>query len=129
VRPRGQCRRCPRNCKRRAEVHGCHWGREVPLGGVPRWGAWQDLGGVSAGRSLSCASARPRPATQRGLGSMSLATETTPAARIVHSLPAAAPQPAEPAYQVIRRNGGVSPFDQSKIAVALTKAFLAVERQ
>jgi ribonucleoside-diphosphate reductase alpha chain len=58
---------------------------------------------------------------------MSLATETTPAARIVHSLPAAAPQPAEPAYQVIRRNGAVSPFDQSKIAVALIKAFLAVE--
>lgn len=34
---------------------------------------------------------------------------------------------SEPAYQVIRRNGSVSPFDSSKIAVALTKAFLAVE--
>ncbi len=34
---------------------------------------------------------------------------------------------AEPAYQVIRRNGAVTPFDSSKIAVALTKAFLAVE--
>jgi ribonucleoside-diphosphate reductase alpha chain len=32
-----------------------------------------------------------------------------------------------PAYQVIRRNGAVTPFDQSKITVALTKAFLAVE--
>ncbi|MCK0198631.1 ribonucleoside-diphosphate reductase subunit alpha [Ancylobacter sp. 6x-1] len=31
------------------------------------------------------------------------------------------------AYQVIRRNGAVTPFDASKIAVALTKAFLAVE--
>lgn len=35
--------------------------------------------------------------------------------------------PAEPGYKVIRRNGGVTPFDPSKIAVALTKAFLAVE--
>ncbi|MGL4966340.1 MAG: ribonucleoside-diphosphate reductase subunit alpha [Inquilinus sp.] len=34
---------------------------------------------------------------------------------------------AEPAYQVIRRNGAVTPFDESKISVALTKAFLAVE--
>ncbi|MEH6952131.1 ribonucleoside-diphosphate reductase subunit alpha [Nitrobacter sp. NHB1] len=58
---------------------------------------------------------------------MSLATEAT--ARAVRpSLPAAiAMPPSEPAYQVIRRNGSVSPFDSSKIAVALTKAFLAVE--
>ena len=34
---------------------------------------------------------------------------------------------AEPGYRVIRRNGGVTPFDPTKIAVALTKAFLAVE--
>ncbi|MBS7554262.1 ribonucleoside-diphosphate reductase subunit alpha [Ancylobacter dichloromethanicus] len=34
---------------------------------------------------------------------------------------------ATPGYQVIRRNGAVTPFDASKIAVALTKAFLAVE--
>jgi ribonucleoside-diphosphate reductase alpha chain len=32
-----------------------------------------------------------------------------------------------PDYQVIRRNGGITRFDPSKIAVALTKAFLAVE--
>ncbi|WP_026381733.1 ribonucleoside-diphosphate reductase subunit alpha [Afifella pfennigii] len=32
-----------------------------------------------------------------------------------------------PGYQVIRRNGAVTPFDAAKIAVALTKAFLAVE--
>jgi ribonucleoside-diphosphate reductase alpha chain len=32
-----------------------------------------------------------------------------------------------PAYQVIRRNGSVTPFDASKITVAVTKAFLAVE--
>ncbi len=30
-------------------------------------------------------------------------------------------------YQVIRRNGKLTSFDQSKIAVAMTKAFLAVE--
>ncbi len=34
---------------------------------------------------------------------------------------------SEPGYLVIRRNGSVTPFDASKIAVALTKAFLAVE--
>ncbi|MGD9803349.1 MAG: ribonucleoside-diphosphate reductase subunit alpha [Hyphomicrobiaceae bacterium] len=34
---------------------------------------------------------------------------------------------ATPAYQVIRRNGSVTPFDASKITVAVTKAFLAVE--
>lgn len=33
----------------------------------------------------------------------------------------------EPGYSLIKRNGGTVPFDQSKIAVALTKAFLAVE--
>lgn len=35
--------------------------------------------------------------------------------------------PTEPAMQIIRRNGTVSPFDFAKIAVAMTKAFLAVE--
>ena len=34
---------------------------------------------------------------------------------------------AEPGWRVIRRNGAVTPFDPDKIAVALTKAFLAVE--
>lgn len=33
----------------------------------------------------------------------------------------------EPSYQVIRRNGWVTAFDATKIVVALTKAFLAVE--
>jgi len=46
----------------------------------------------------------------------------------VHVQPPAR-QPAEPGYQVIRRNGSVTPFDATKIAVALTKAFLAVEGQ
>ena len=31
------------------------------------------------------------------------------------------------AYQVIRRNGAIVPFDASKISIAMTKAFLAVE--
>lgn len=35
--------------------------------------------------------------------------------------------PSEPGHQVIRRNGTVTPFEASKISVALTKAFLAVE--
>ncbi|MGS1095516.1 ribonucleoside-diphosphate reductase subunit alpha [Aquamicrobium terrae] len=35
--------------------------------------------------------------------------------------------PAEPGYRIIRRNGSVTPFDPTKITVALTKAFLAVE--
>ncbi|KQW77609.1 ribonucleotide-diphosphate reductase subunit alpha [Devosia sp. Root413D1] len=32
-----------------------------------------------------------------------------------------------PGFSLLKRNGGTVPFDQSKIAVALTKAFLAVE--
>ncbi|WP_027555272.1 ribonucleoside-diphosphate reductase subunit alpha [Bradyrhizobium sp. Cp5.3] len=35
--------------------------------------------------------------------------------------------PSEPAMQIIRRNGKVTQFDSAKIAVAMTKAFLAVE--
>jgi len=35
--------------------------------------------------------------------------------------------PSAPAFHVIRRNGSVSPFEAGKIAVAMTKAFLAVE--
>ncbi len=43
------------------------------------------------------------------------------------TVPAPIATPAAPGFQVIRRNGSVSPFDRSKIAVAMTKAFLAVE--
>ena len=32
-----------------------------------------------------------------------------------------------PAYQIVRRNGSVTPFDARKISLALTKAFLGVE--
>jgi len=35
--------------------------------------------------------------------------------------------PHEPGLSLIKRHGGTVPFDQSKIAVALTRAFLAVE--
>ena len=35
--------------------------------------------------------------------------------------------PGEKKYRVMRRNGKITPFDSSKIYVALTKAFLAVE--
>jgi ribonucleoside-diphosphate reductase alpha chain len=34
---------------------------------------------------------------------------------------------AQSGYSVIRRNGKVTDFDSNKIAVAITKAFLAVE--
>ncbi|WP_243374666.1 ribonucleoside-diphosphate reductase subunit alpha [Microvirga solisilvae] len=52
-----------------------------------------------------------------------------------HAAPAALPvspatpktSRAEPSYQIIRRNGAVTPFDASKIGVALAKAFLGVE--
>ena len=36
-------------------------------------------------------------------------------------------QQRHPGLQVIRRNGSFSPFDISKISVAITKVFVAVE--
>jgi ribonucleoside-diphosphate reductase alpha chain len=44
-----------------------------------------------------------------------------------HAAQLASHTAAEPGYQVIRRNGAVTPFDGNKISTALTKAFLAVE--
>lgn len=41
--------------------------------------------------------------------------------------PARSSLSAEPGYSLIKRNGALSPFDASKISVALTKAFIAVE--
>jgi ribonucleoside-diphosphate reductase alpha chain len=41
--------------------------------------------------------------------------------------PAFLPPAKDAAFQVIRRNGSLSSFDASKISVAITKAFLAVE--
>jgi len=45
------------------------------------------------------------------------------------SVAAAAEHPVQSSreYRIIRRNGSVTPFDASKIGVALTKAFLSVE--
>ncbi len=60
---------------------------------------------------------------------MSLALETVRSPGPIAPSPtvSAAGAAAQPDYQVIRRNGVVTAFDASKIAVALTKAFLAVE--
>ncbi|NEW88780.1 ribonucleoside-diphosphate reductase subunit alpha [Rhodopseudomonas sp. WA056] len=63
---------------------------------------------------------------------MSVGTEAAHTARRAPLSPLASADVAagaahETSYQVIRRSGEVSPFDASKIAVALTKAFLAVE--
>src|SRR5262245_24149059 len=61
---------------------------------------------------------------------MSAALEAKPAhlTRESSSGPPAVPTPAAiPGLLVIRRNGGVTPFDARKITVAMTKAFLAVE--
>ena len=59
--------------------------------------------------------------------STQFATEVASSSPIQFSSPSRPHTGAEPGYRVIRRNGAVSPFDPSKIAVALTKAFLAVE--
>ena len=61
--------------------------------------------------------------------SLSLDREAAKSAPLFQFRPetlAAAPA-NEPPYQIIRRNGTVSPFDAGKISVAMTKAFLAVE--
>ncbi|MBN9217392.1 MAG: ribonucleoside-diphosphate reductase subunit alpha [Mesorhizobium sp.] len=54
-------------------------------------------------------------------------THTNGTERVPFPIIDTATQPSQPGYQVIRRNGSVTPFDATKIAVALTKAFLAVE--
>jgi len=75
------------------------------------------------------ASARPARST-KGL-TMPLSTDIISAnpGALPPSLAAAPTIAAQstPGFQVIRRNGTVSPFDKTKIAVAMTKAFLAVE--
>jgi len=58
---------------------------------------------------------------------MSLSIEADRPAGRLPPVSQATTAPASPGYQVIRRNGGVTPFDASKISIALTKAFLAVE--
>ena len=65
---------------------------------------------------------------------LSLDRDITKSAPLIQLRPEslAVPTPApvfvsEPPLQIIRRNGMVSPFDASKISIAMTKAFLAVE--
>ena len=59
--------------------------------------------------------------------SLSLDREAS-AVPFIHLRPESLAAPsAQPPMQVIRRNGTVSKFDASKISVAMTKAFLAVE--
>ncbi|MGB5833145.1 MAG: ATP cone domain-containing protein, partial [Thiohalocapsa sp.] len=71
---------------------------------------------ASASASTSVAAVDPQPNATSSVGS--------PAAGAV-STEIAAHQPGK--VQVIRRNGKVTHFDQNKIKVAMTKAFLAVE--
>jgi ribonucleoside-diphosphate reductase alpha chain len=60
---------------------------------------------------------------------MSSSLHTDHAAPAALAIPSVNIRPggSEPGYQIIRRNGGVTSFDPTKISVALTKAFLAVE--
>ncbi|MEC5400138.1 ribonucleoside-diphosphate reductase subunit alpha [Uliginosibacterium sp. H1] len=61
---------------------------------------------------------------------MQLATESSVSPFIPGTTPAASsgtPAGAIADYHIIRRNGAVVPFEPNKIAVAMTKAFLAVE--
>ena len=60
--------------------------------------------------------------------SLSLDREASHAAPFIQLRPESSAAPnAQLPMQVIRRNGTVSKFDASKISVAMTKAFLAVE--
>ena len=58
---------------------------------------------------------------------MSVSLKTVDGAFSPANSPVSQPKAGEPGFQVIRRNGSVASFDASKILVALTKAFLAVE--
>ncbi|MGV6876364.1 ribonucleoside-diphosphate reductase subunit alpha [Pseudochelatococcus sp. B33] len=64
---------------------------------------------------------------------MSLSPDHPAASSLAGAVTPGAARAAQPAgagalaFSVIRRNGALSPFDSSKISVAVTKAFLAVE--
>ncbi len=53
-------------------------------------------------------------------------TAGRPHGTLQQGAPALAPQATYADYKVIRRNGSVVSFEPSKIAIAVTKAFLAV---
>ncbi|MGL5167458.1 MAG: ribonucleoside-diphosphate reductase subunit alpha [Afipia sp.] len=59
--------------------------------------------------------------------SLSLEREAAKSAPLIQLRSESLSVSAEPPLQIIRRNGTVSPFDASKISIAMTKAFLAVE--
>jgi ribonucleoside-diphosphate reductase alpha chain len=80
--------------------------------------------GLFAGSAVREPSAIP-PQNWESRMSLALETVRSPAPNL--PVAAVSPPAAQPDYQVIRRNGVVTAFDASKIAVALTKAFLAVE--
>jgi ribonucleoside-diphosphate reductase alpha chain len=80
--------------------------------------------GLFAGSAVREPSAIP-PQNWESRMSLALETVRSPAPNL--PVAAVSPSAAQPDYQVIRRNGDVTAFDASKIAVALTKAFLAVE--
>ena len=54
------------------------------------------------------------------------ATATGPSALAIHTTQASSQTSLYAQYQIIRRNGAVVPFEPTKIAVAMMKAFLAV---
>ncbi|RVU83657.1 ribonucleoside-diphosphate reductase subunit alpha [Leucothrix sargassi] len=56
-----------------------------------------------------------------------LSVQSTAPVNPASTTDSATPTAADSIYKVIRRNGSVTPFDVSKIEVALTKAFLEVE--
>src|SRR6185369_6192880 len=83
------------------------------------------------GIQCSVAPRHPAPTTLRGLPMSQSSQLVSPEAKAAPFLALRAESPAShdsaPPMQVIRRNGTVSKFDASKISVAMTKAFLAVE--
>src|SRR6478736_8305724 len=64
---------------------------------------------------------------QTDLTTSTPATHTPDAGANLGAIPASVQATAPGQIRVIKRNGTVVPYDDSKIAVAMTKAFLAVE--
>ena len=98
--------------------------------GVPAV-ACRSMPALAAAHSMQRPLRHPASTTPRGLpmsnllNLISLEAKAAPLSPVASRI-VAAPEGALP-MQVIRRNGTVSKFDASKISVAMTKAFLAVE--
>ena len=58
--------------------------------------------------------------------SAALQNEIAKSSSVASPIVEIAQPPATPNYQVIRRNGAVTPFDSSKIAIALTKVRIPI---